>query len=120
MEFTFNKSVILFREKIKLACQPNYIFPHDIWAKYLANESTGRGHYVEQFDALRGLYRVITARRPDGRGENVQIINFQEWTCTCCKWKELRFPCSHVFAACSNSGTNPSSLVFDVYANHTY
>ena len=88
-----------------------YLFPKEIWQMFVANELNARTHSVQVYDHRNGIYCVTTGWRDNGKGGNEQIIHFGNRTCTCGKWTELRFPCSHVIVSCYRSGTNSHHLV---------
>ena len=87
----------------------------------MANEAKGRKHTVQSYDSRNDTYSVVTARNGNNnRVENIQYVNFQERTCTCRKWTELCFPCSHVFAACLRSNVHLTIHIHPVYSIAAY
>ncbi|XP_027107591.1 uncharacterized protein [Coffea arabica] len=120
VEFTFNQTMELFLESRKLLSDCRYPLPKYSWDKYVANHHKARGHEVQIFHEANGFYRVVTARRPDKRGGNPHYVNFRLGTCSCQKWKELRFPCSHVIATYYSLGMNPTKLIGEVHTLDAY
>ncbi|CDP08613.1 unnamed protein product [Coffea canephora] len=87
IDMTFHRTVALFRTRREDA-----------------------SHFIE-FDGLSGVYKVITGRRVDGKGGNMQTIRFFDKTCSCGKWQNYRLLCSHALAVCRNRCDNPRLLV---------
>lgn len=120
VEFTFNQTMELFLESRKLLSDCRYPLPKYSWDKYVANHHKARGHEVRIFCEANGFYRVVTARSPNKRGGNPHIVNFRQRTCSCQKWKELRFSCSHVIATYYGSSMNPKKLIGEVHTLDAY
>ncbi|XP_071933661.1 uncharacterized protein [Coffea arabica] len=120
IRFTLNQTVDLFVENLKITKDQVYPLPKKSWKKYLANEENGRAHSVRVYDPVRGVFCITTAHRQSHRGGNAKTVDLTNQTCTCGKWRELRFPCSHVFAACFRSRINPMTLVAPEYTFSAY
>ena len=111
IRFTFNQTVDLFVKNHKVAWNLVYALPKKCWKQYVKNEKKGRAHAVQVFDHQRGIYCITTAYRQSRQGGNAQTVDIGSHTCTCGKWRELRFPCSHAMAACYRCGISPMTLV---------
>nr|XP_027087692.1 uncharacterized protein LOC113709138 [Coffea arabica] len=120
IRYTFNQTVDLFVKNHKMAWDQVYHLPLYGWEKYVANEQKGRAHSVQVFDHRRGIYCITTAYRQAHIGGHAQTVDIGNRTCTCGKWRELRFPCSHAIAAYFRSGLNPMSLVGPEYTFEAY
>ena len=119
VKFILEQTVKLFVANWNLACQLRNNYPKNIWHKYVANEARGRKHTVRSFDQRHGIYSVLTCRR-ENKGGNIQIVNFHERTCSCGKFTQIQFPCSHVFAACFKSNIQPATFIHPIYSNNVY
>ncbi|XP_027093575.2 uncharacterized protein [Coffea arabica] len=120
IRYTFNQRVDLFVKNHKMTWDQMYHLPLYGWKKYVANEQKGRAHSVQVFDHRRGNYCITTAYRQTHVGGHAQTVDIENRTCTCEKWRELKFPCSHAIAACFRSGLNLMSLVGPEYTFEAY
>ena len=111
IRFTFNQTVDLFVKNHKVAWDEVYCLPMKSWDKNFKNEKKGRVHAVQVFDHRRGIYCITTAYRQSHQGGNAKTVDIGNRTCTCGKWRELRFPCSHAIAASFRCGISPLTLV---------
>lgn len=120
IESSFRKTVSLFRISSERAHHCNTVLPPDVWKSFKECEILAQGHQVDEFDYTEGVYRVITVRRPNGKGGNPQTVYYYQQKCTCGKWQMNRFPCSHALAVCRKRGDAPANIVNEVYLNKTY
>lgn len=74
MELTFNRTVQLFKNYSMNALNCNTPFPSNIWKIFRKADKNSQGHRVEEFDYRKAIYQVITARKINGHGGNVQIV----------------------------------------------
>ncbi|XP_057962124.1 uncharacterized protein LOC131153693 [Malania oleifera] len=58
------------------------------------------GHEVINFNIERGLFSIQTAPRPPNKGRNIQTVDIKGRRCTCGKWQNLHYPCSHLLVVC--------------------
>nr|XP_027083942.1 uncharacterized protein LOC113706268 [Coffea arabica] len=120
IRFTFNQTVDLFVKNHKVAWDEVYRLPKKSWDKYVKNEQKRRAHAVQVFDHRMGIYCITTAYRQSHQGGNAQTVDIENRTCTCGKWREFRFPCSHAIAACFRCGISPLTLVAHEHTFSSY
>lgn len=95
--------------------------PINSWEKYVWNEINGKWHNVEVSDSRNGIFCITTIMRHGHGCNHAQIIDIiKKWTCTCSKFKQRKFPCSHTMVACFNCCLNPIDLVENEHSFHAY
>ncbi|KAJ0886566.1 putative Zinc finger, SWIM-type [Helianthus annuus] len=84
--------------------------PH-VLAKQAASMSKAIAYSLRTFNRQKGIFEVITKK-----GENVQVVNLEEKTCTCGKWEIYKYPCSHVLSVCAKLSLNTWQYVHKCYS----
>ncbi|XP_027086629.1 uncharacterized protein [Coffea arabica] len=108
---TFHRTVVLFKTRSEDASHCRNLFPPKIWRRFKNTEQKVGAHRVIEFDGPSGVYKVITGRLVDGKGDNTQTVRFFDKACSCEKWQNYRLLCSYALAVCRNRGDNLELLV---------
>ena len=85
IDASFNRTVKLFRANSARGYHCSTALPPDTWNKFRDCELLAQGHHVEEFDYTEGVYKVVTGRRLNGKGGNVQTVHYYQHSCTCDK-----------------------------------
>nr|XP_043638468.1 uncharacterized protein LOC122609490 [Erigeron canadensis] len=117
---TFKRTVQLFKRYTMVGLNCKTSLPPNIWKIYRKVDTLAQSHHIEEFDYTKGVYRIVTARKTNGHGGNVQIVYYHDKKCTCGKWQAHRFPCSHAITICRQRRDNPLTLVNGVYGTSTF
>ncbi|XP_057953787.1 uncharacterized protein LOC131148067 [Malania oleifera] len=71
------------------------------WLHATRREMAYAGHEVINFNIERGLFSIQTTPQPSNKGRNILTVDIKGRQCTCGKWQNLHYPCSHLLAVCS-------------------
>ncbi|KAE8715654.1 hypothetical protein F3Y22_tig00110162pilonHSYRG00103 [Hibiscus syriacus] len=96
--------------------QNGHIYHPRLVADLQKKMATSNGMLVTNFSRTRELFRVTEMPRPlQGIEANSFRVNLQERWCDCGFFQALKYPCSHVIAACSHSHLDYKNYVDPVY-----
>ncbi|GJZ54991.1 hypothetical protein Tco_0610184 [Tanacetum coccineum] len=102
------------------ASNNNTYFPPNILNIFQKLDTCAQGHHIQEFDYKKTVYQIVTARKIDVQGGNVQTVYYYEQKCTYGKLQTHRFPCSHAIAVCRHRRDNPITLVNEIYTTSTF
>ncbi|XP_074315450.1 uncharacterized protein LOC141651648 [Silene latifolia] len=85
-------------------------------------EEIAAHHEVNEHDFETGLYQVSTCqgRRSGNRVGRSHTVRLNEGTCTCNKWQNFHYPCSHVMAVCRAFSIDVDQFVDPLYSSGEY
>lgn len=120
IEYTFDKTRVHFVNNYHEACTWNSPLAPKMWELYEIREGNASTHQVHVYDRDTGVYKVLSRFETNDEGGNDYTVHFHEKRCSCGKWQNQRFPCSHAIAVSRNRGGRPVELISICYTNRTY
>ncbi|CAI9090019.1 OLC1v1024702C1 [Oldenlandia corymbosa var. corymbosa] len=111
VEATFIKTVDLFQEEYVKSRKCITPVPTDLWEDFKKKEKKAAQHKVNCYGAINGKFKVKSRARLGGKGDNTYTVKYEEKKCSCKKWQEYRFPCTHALAVCRKIKDQPINTV---------
>ncbi|CAI9108489.1 OLC1v1008087C1 [Oldenlandia corymbosa var. corymbosa] len=111
VEATFIKTVDLFQEEYVKSRKCITPVPTDLWEDFKKKEKKAAQHKVNRYGAINGKFKVKSRARLGGKGDNTYTVKYEEKKCSCKKWQEYRFPCTHALAVCRKIKDQPINTV---------
>ncbi|CAI9106056.1 OLC1v1005114C1 [Oldenlandia corymbosa var. corymbosa] len=111
VEATFIKTVDLFQEEYVKSRKCITPVPTDLWEDFKKKEKKAAQQKVNRYGAINGKFKVKSRARLGGKGDNTYTVKYEEKKCSCKKWQEYRFPCTHAQAVCRKIKDQPINTV---------
>ncbi|CAI9094809.1 OLC1v1030608C1 [Oldenlandia corymbosa var. corymbosa] len=111
VEATFIKTVDLFQEEYVKSRKCITPVPTDLWEDFKKKEKKPAQHKVNRYGAINGKFKVKSRARLGGKGDNTYTVKYEEKKCSCKKWQEYRFPCTHALVVCRKIKDQPINTV---------
>ena len=111
VDATLKKMVKIYREEYVKSRQCKTPLPPILWPTYVAMDRRAARHTVDAYDSSGQMFKVRTHVRTSGKGGNDHVVAYRQRSCTCGKWQEYRYPCSHGLSVVRHLGHDVRNVV---------
>ncbi|XP_074266607.1 uncharacterized protein LOC141589886 [Silene latifolia] len=117
-----NKYFVERREIARERLSNGFKWADKVTAKIEDNDDIAAHHEVTCYDLQTGLYELVTKRghRQGSIARHSHTVLLSQRTCTCNKWQNLHYPCSHLMAVCREHSIDSDQYVDPFYSCGEY